>query len=438
MLSHKKNQVILKGVKETMPIKTYYLMHKNVICATMKTKKDYKIEEVEINNVEHLPYLFKNTKLSKKDNMIEWFKSRSIPENRPYYDRIRLNLKNMSTMEIIFKCKGLRLTDCYWIKEDGSSDTWESVNFFDNRTSDVLDRLYIYSDEFDKNIRVDEETLLTPNVTTEGSLPKVWKKINGIWKLYKANSLYNEGDNEVIWSKILDYVGIKHIEYYLGTLGRKVGDEEQTNIYCVCDNYCNKENEYISAYNIIYAYKQRKDKNDVDIFIEYCKEQGIDNVEKFISDQLIMDYILANADRHWNNFGIVRNPDTLQWKEMMPIYDNGNSLWYKSNIREVFNDPNLNFTDRKKNGETTKQCLRYVKDWSLLDNEKIYDIPKFYRKIKLEVNEYSDEKRIDKEICAIESHIKYLKKIKEKSYKEVVREEAISKYGHNNDLKANS
>ena len=114
---------------------------------------------------------------------------------------------------------------------------------------------------------------------------------------------------------------------------------------------------------------------------------------------------------------------------MMPVYDNGNSLWYRSNIRETFADPNLNFSNRKINGETTKECLRYVKDWSLLDNEKIYDIPKLVEKYRLEINEDYSEKRLEKEVKMIEEHMEYLKTIREKGYKEIVKAE--NKYHKN-------
>ena len=415
-------------IQEMLDIKIYYLMHKNIQCAKIYVKKNYQIEKVEYLNTEHLPYSFKNTRLNKKDSMISWFYNRSIPKNRKYYDRIKINLKNMSVIEIIFKCKALRLTDCYWLKEQGSADTWENVNFFNNFTSTILDRIYILSEEFNDNIKIDEETLLTPNATTEGSLPKIWRKEEGIWKLYKANERYNEGDNEVIWSKILDYVGIDHIKYYLGELTLKIGNEMQTNVYSVCENYCNENKEFISAYDLIFAYKQRKDKNDVVLFEEFCKSKGLQNIEKFISDQLIMDYILANTDRHWHNFGIIRNPDTLKFIETMPIYDNGNSLWYKTRSNDRFVDPNLNFSERKKNGETTKQCLRYVSDWSLLNNEKIYDIPKIYKKCRLDIDKGYEERRLEQEIRMITEHIEFLKKVKKYSYEEIIKQESIQRY----------
>jgi hypothetical protein len=42
---------------------------------------------------------------------------------------------------------------------------------------------------------------------------------------------------------------------------------------------------------------------------------------------LVLDYIISNEDRHYNNFGFVRNAETLEWLGLAPIYDSGTSLW---------------------------------------------------------------------------------------------------------------
>ena len=47
------------------------------------------------------------------------------------------------------------------------------------------------------------------------------------------------------------------------------------------------------------------------------------------------DYILANYDRHYRNFGAIRNVETLKWKGIAPIYDSGSSLWAKTPTQEI-------------------------------------------------------------------------------------------------------
>ncbi len=48
----------------------------------------------------------------------------------------------------------------------------------------------------------------------------------------------------------------------------------------------------------------------------------------------ILDYLILNEDRHLNNFGIIRDVNTLQWLDICPIFDNGQSL----NIQDYNDD----------------------------------------------------------------------------------------------------
>jgi hypothetical protein len=43
-----------------------------------------------------------------------------------------------------------------------------------------------------------------------------------------------------------------------------------------------------------------------------------------------IDYIICNEDRHWNNFGFVRNAESMEWHGLAPVYDSGTSLWYST------------------------------------------------------------------------------------------------------------
>ena len=43
---------------------------------------------------------------------------------------------------------------------------------------------------------------------------------------------------------------------------------------------------------------------------------------------IMTDFIITNSDRHWYNFGILRDVETLRFVSMAPIFDNGNSMFY--------------------------------------------------------------------------------------------------------------
>ena len=47
---------------------------------------------------------------------------------------------------------------------------------------------------------------------------------------------------------------------------------------------------------------------------------------------IVLDYLILNEDRHLNNFGALRNAETLEWLGMAPIYDSGSSLGYDKTV----------------------------------------------------------------------------------------------------------
>ena len=72
-----------------------------------------------------------------------WIKHRSIPKNRAYVDTLlsSLGLSINRPLDIIRVSKGLSLNDCYWLKQEGSRDSFDSVNLYDNRFSRVLGQI---------------------------------------------------------------------------------------------------------------------------------------------------------------------------------------------------------------------------------------------------------------------------------------------------------
>ena len=53
------------------------------------------------------------------------------------------------------------------------------------------------------------------------------------------------------------------------------------------------------------------------------------NTDEFYDMMLMVDFVITNTDRHFNNFGVLRDADTLSFIGPAPVFDNGNSLFYK-------------------------------------------------------------------------------------------------------------
>ena len=61
-------------------------------------------------------------------------------------------------------------------------------------------------------------------------------------------------------------------------------------------------------------------------YIEILNDHNVPNAEEYIQKMFMLDYITLNEDRHLNNFGIVRDVNTLNWVSVCPIFDTGRSM----------------------------------------------------------------------------------------------------------------
>ena len=85
-----------------------------------------------------------------------------------------------------------------------------------------------------------------------------------------------------------------------------------------------------------------------------------EHIQKQLDEMILTDYIFFNQDRHWGNFSLIRNPDTLKIIELMPIYDNGKCLYENSENtlgKEI--ESKLIYDDSK---ELIKYCSKISKD----------------------------------------------------------------------------
>lgn len=55
---------------------------------------------------------------------------------------------------------------------------------------------------------------------------------------------------------------------------------------------------------------------------------GIPTIRESLDRMMVLDYLMVNEGRHQNNFGAIRNADTLEWVSATPVYDSGTSLWF--------------------------------------------------------------------------------------------------------------
>ena len=313
----------LCGVKGRNATMNYTLMHKNNPVADIEINESAVaiVSIGEVHDTARVPLGVQSIKGGiALDELNDWLKGRSIPASRAGIRNLYARLGRESTEYLILKCYALSLSDHYWLRPKESSLNWSDVNFFENDFSlDVGEMLFGREPADRKRIN-----LMSPDNTSEGWLKKKWIIAGGTRKLVKGGNepWRQEPYNEAVASAIMRRLGIPHVPYTLMFDGGEP--------LCVCDNFLCVETEFISAWKVFYSQMMRDSDSEFTHFLRCCESLGIAGVQPDIDKMLALDYIIANEDRHFNNFGFIRNADTLEWIGFAPLFDCGTSLWHNS------------------------------------------------------------------------------------------------------------
>lgn len=340
-------------------LETYILKHKDTDTAVLELDvENCEIYDFEIVSVDDIPILGENG----YRRLHEWLDSRAIPSGREELERILRNAGCETSQEYLVKNLALSLTDTYWLCPASLPDlTWTQVNLF-SHSGEVLTF-------HDGGGKVYYST--SPDASLTGSLPKEAIHRSDGWYLRKYDgSQSGEGlqnVNEAFASLIHETQGFKEYTDYKVEVGENgVCDS------CICKYFTNEQCELISAYDVTggFTNENYNGASQLTYFIEQCERNGLDReyVENFLDYQTLTDFLITNTDRHWGNFGILRDPVSLKFISMAPIFDSGSSMLY--NAPYVRN--RLGILKLETNGVEKKQQDQLA----LVHNRKILDLSK--------------------------------------------------------------
>ena len=248
------------------------------------------------------------------EGLVKWLQRRVIPKNRAYVAEIlkTFGLSVNDTKGIIDVCKGLSLNDSYWVVPQGFTGTFAQYNLYENRFSEILS-LVAYT-----GIGQSDAAFTTsPELTTNGMLPKAWRFIEGegIY-LYKggtfgAANTGNEPYSEFYASQVAQAMGLDAVAYELenwkGILASR------------CKLFTDIDTSYIPIGRIVRE-------GGLKACLEYYRQLGPEAYEQ-VKSMLVFDAVIYNEDRHFGNFGVLRDNHTGKVTGAAPAFDNGMSLF---------------------------------------------------------------------------------------------------------------
>lgn len=385
-------------------MKKFTLMNKNKkVFDFVYDEEEHFIVNFERNypeNEDYAPFgLIKMNEIDKVE-FNKWWKNRQIPASRKGFKEVlhNSNVYDKDNFDLLdAKAYGLSLSDQYWVKGVNEEISWESINFFDNEFSEDIGKILFNGGKTALNLNLN-----TPDMTSNGNYEKRWKIIDGERYLLKAGSkIYNqEPFNELIATKLYERLLNKdeYVEYSV------IFDDDKA--ISKCKNFITKDTELVPAWKINEYYEFLDDEDKYTHYIRCLNNLGIKDAETLTDKMIVCDYIIANKDRHFNNFGVIRDVNTLKFIDVAPIFDNGCSLWYDENDMYVGE-----FFLTKPFEEYEKKQLSLVKKLEWLDISKLEDFPNEVKTI-LSMDKLLSKERINKIVDQIKLRIEFVKELK--------------------------
>lgn len=248
------------------------------------------------------------------DSIYRWIRHRTIPKNRAYVHTFlaKCGLNINRPMNIISVSKGLSLNDCYWIVEEGFEGSFDKYNLYDNRFSQILAMIAFTG--YGSSLR--SSLASCPEFTTNGMLPKCWRRVDGKVSLYKggtmgANNTGNEPYSEFYVSQIARVMGVNAIEYKLS--------KWKGELCSTCELFTSKEYSFVPVGRIVTS-------GGLNSVREYYEKLG-EKYVKALDEMIVFDAIISNTDRHFGNFGFLVDNKTNEIVDPAPLFDHGNSLF---------------------------------------------------------------------------------------------------------------
>lgn len=297
---------LIKNKNTFQPIDadSYLIMNKNNVIA------EFDLYFGTIKEYGKMPYDYTNVN--------EWLEVRAkfscAHDVKKFFKTIGLE----KTADIIDVTHCVSLHDTFWVKRKGSKLSWENVSPFRHNYSKVISTYALEGIYIGNN----DKKYFSPVVGTDGSFPHTWKYSQKGITFIKAGSKYTLGGSnsgrepysEYYASIVSEYLGFYHVTY---TIRNHVRHDKKVDVVTECKCFTSEKVGTVTA-NLLELHTYEE-------VIEYCKNLS-KNAYDTILNMLFLDCLLLNTDRHFSNIEFFIDNDTLEVKDIAPIFDNNYSF----------------------------------------------------------------------------------------------------------------
>jgi len=340
----------------------FLLKHKDIDVALLAINEEgYVVSVSDVFRAEHLPLscVMEDGKIN-SGRITQWWDERGIPSSRENFQAVITEIGVRGKNKLLLECNGLSLTDHYWIVRENDNKKWKDVNFYENEFDHGIGELFFNHKRKDRKYDTN-----TPDISSDGNLRKRWiVEKNGERMLVKAGKspYMQEPANEAIASSLCKRLDIPHVSYTM--------DFENEEPVCKCANMTDTDTEFVEAIRVYYTKEPSYFNSNK--YKHYCgcvQHLGIKNNTAMLDRMLLLDYLILNHDRHFKNFGILRNSQTLNAVSPAPIFDSGSCLFHEDGAAAITlpEKPKM----RTECFDTLDNQLELISDWSWFDARKL-------------------------------------------------------------------
>jgi len=234
-----------------------------------------------------------------------WLEDRKAYKHNHHLKHLMADCGCETTEGFIKITHAASINDSFWIKEEDENVSWNAISFYRNDFNDTISKLAFEG----LGLYGVQMSSTSPELTTDGSFRKCWKKEDGEIYLYKRgiSGAYNAGLEpycEALASEIIYKADPTSVRYSVLRFHGEIATK--------CKAFTSEKVGFVPLRKLV----------DYNITLEEllhyfdalgCREQ--------FQKMLVLDAVTFNVDRHLGNIGILVENDTQKPLGIAPNFD---------------------------------------------------------------------------------------------------------------------
>lgn len=288
----------------------YYLMNKDVVAASVCNKNGcwqvkQQMDVLPVGNFE----------------INEWLEDRKAFKHNHYLKKLMFECGCDTTEGFIRITHAASINDSYWVKRSDEEVSWDGISFYRNDFDETVSKLAFEG----LGLYGVQISSTSPELTTDGSFRKCWRKEDGSIYLYKrgisgASNAGLEPYCEMLASEIIQKAGSESVQYSVVRLHKEIASK--------CRSFTNEDIGFVPLRKLVNR------GITTDGLLSFFDKLGC---REAFQRMIVLDAVIFNTDRHLGNIGVLVCNNTQEILGLAPNFDfNLSMLPYV--VKDEFND----------------------------------------------------------------------------------------------------